>query len=107
MDLDGKRVLFISYNGMLDPLGQSQVIPYLRELAKTGVRFTLLSFERGAAFGMEGRDRCANLKRQLAEAGIEWHWLRYHQKPSLLATMYDVMNGVRLAKGLVRRTGST
>ena len=103
MDLDGKRVLFISYNGMLDPLGQSQVIPYLRELAKTGVRFTLLSFERGAAFGMEGRDRCANLKRQLAEAGIEWHWLRYHQKPSLLATMYDVMNGVRLAKGLVRR----
>src|SRR6266404_1904305 len=103
MALDSRRVLFISYNGMLDPLGQSQVIPYLRELAKTGVRFTLLSFERGAAFGMEGRDRCANLKRQLAGAGIEWHWLRYHQKPSLPATMYDVVNGVRLAKTLVRR----
>ena len=103
MDLDGKRVLFISYNGMLDPLGQSQVIPYLRELARAGVRFTLLSFERSAAFGTEGRDRCADLKRQLAEAGIEWHWLRYHQKPSLPATMYDVANGVRLAKKLVRR----
>src|SRR2546425_3102678 len=103
MDLDGKRVLFISYNGMLDPLGQSQVIPYLRELARAGVRFTLLSFERSAAFGPEGRDRCAHLKRQLAEAGIEWHWLRYHQKPSLPATMYDVANGVRLAKKLVRR----
>ena len=103
MDLDGKRVLFISYNGMLDPLGQSQVIPYLRELARAGVRFTLLSFERRAAFGTEGRNRCAELKRQLAEAGIEWHWLRYHQKPSLPATMYDVANGVRLAKKLVRR----
>jgi hypothetical protein len=44
--LDGRRVLFISYNGMLDPLGQTQVIPYLRELAKRGVSFTLLSFER-------------------------------------------------------------
>ena len=103
MVLEGRRVLFISYNGMLDPLGQSQVIPYLRELARAGVRFTLLSFERSAAFGTEGRDRCADLKRQLAAAGIEWHWLRYHQKPSLPATMYDVANGVRLAKKLVRR----
>ena len=50
MVLEGRRVLFISYNGMLDPLGQSQVIPYLRELARAGVRFTLLSFERRAAF---------------------------------------------------------
>ncbi len=32
MALEGKRVLYISYNGMLDPLGQSQVIPYLRDL---------------------------------------------------------------------------
>ena len=44
MGLEGRRVLFISYNGMLDPLGQSQVIPYLRELAKRGVRFTLAEF---------------------------------------------------------------
>ena len=50
MGLEGRRVLFISYNGMLDPLGQSQVIPYLRELAKRGVRFTLLSFERAESF---------------------------------------------------------
>ncbi len=103
MVLEGRRVLFISYNGMLDPLGQSQVIPYLRELARAGVRFTLLSFERSAAFGTEGRDRCADLKRQLAAAGIEWHWLRYHQKPSLPATMYDVIAGTRCAQKLARR----
>ena len=30
--LEGRRVLFVSYNGMLDPLGQSQVLPYLRAL---------------------------------------------------------------------------
>ncbi len=44
MSLAGKRVLYISYNGMLDALGQSQVIPYLKELSKLGVQFTLLSF---------------------------------------------------------------
>ena len=38
--LEGRRVLFISYNGMLDPLGQTQVLPYLRELAKKGVELS-------------------------------------------------------------------
>jgi hypothetical protein len=56
MTLKGKRVLYISYNGMLDPLGQSQVIPYLRELSTLGVRFTLLSYER--AFAWCARSNC-------------------------------------------------
>ena len=103
MGLEGRRVLFISYNGMLDPLGQSQVIPYLRELSKRGARFTLLSFERGIAFGPDGPSRCAALREQLAKEGIEWHWLRYHRTPSLPATMFDVANGVHQAKGFIRR----
>jgi glycosyltransferase involved in cell wall biosynthesis len=102
--LKGRRALFISYNGMLDPLGQSQVIPYLRELSRQeGVRFTLLSFERGPAFEPAGVAACESLRRQLAEDGIEWHWLRYHQTPSLPATAYDVFAGVRAARELVRR----
>ena len=101
--LEGRRVLFISYNGMLDPLGQTQVIPYLRELAKRGVQFTLLSFERAAAFEGEGVRKREELKRELTEQGIEWHWLRYHQRPSVPATIYDVVAGIRKAKSLVRR----
>jgi glycosyltransferase involved in cell wall biosynthesis len=101
--LQGRSVLFISYNGMLDPLGQTQVIPYLRELAKRGVQFTLLSFERAAAFEGEGVRKREELKRQLTEQGIEWHWLRYHQRPSVPATIYDVVAGIRKAKSLVRR----
>ena len=103
MALDGRRVLFISYNGMLDPLGQSQVIPYLRELAKTGVSFTLLSFERASAFEADGLARCEELRMQLAESNIEWHWLRYHQKPSLPATAYDVFAGVLYGTKLAKR----
>ena len=103
MALEGRRVLFISYNGMLDPLGQSQVIPYLRELAKRGVRFTLLSFERPKAFTSEGIAQCERLRETLKSQGIEWHWLRYHQRPSIPATIYDVMAGYRKAGALVRR----
>ena len=103
MGLEGHRVLFISYNGMLDPLGQTQVIPYLRELAKRGVQFTVLSFERDAAFLGDGVRKREELKQQLHEQGIEWHWLRYHQTPSVPATIYDVIAGIRKAKQLVRR----
>ena len=97
------RVLYISYNGMLDPLGQSQVIPYLRELSKQGAQFTLLSFERAPAFQRDAVGRREELRARLAADGIDWHWLRYHQKPSLPATVYDVAQGVRAAQRLVRR----
>ena len=101
--LQGRRVMFISYNGMLDPLGQTQVLPYLRELAKKGVRFTLLSFERAVAFTPEGVSRCEELRRELETDGIEWHWLRYHQRPSVPATIFDVLAGIRKASVLVQR----
>ena len=101
--LEGRRVLFISYNGMLDPLGQTQVIPYLRELAKRGVQFTLLSFERAAAFVGEGVRKREELRRELRQQGIEWHSLRYHQRPSVPATMYDVIAGIRKGKSLIKR----
>jgi len=103
MTLAGKQVLFISYNGMLDPLGQSQVIPYLKELSKLGVEFTLLSYEREHAYTDEGRSRSDALSAELLEFGIEWHRLRYHKWPSLPATAFDVAAGVRYAARMIRR----
>lgn len=102
MSLHGKRVLFISYNGMLDPLGQTQVLPYLKQLAEVGIEFTLLSFERALAYTNEGRERCRRLHDELKQHRIDWHWLPYHKTPSLPATAYDVFAGYRLASRLVR-----
>ncbi len=102
MSLEGRRVLFISYNGMLEPLGQTQVLPYLRKLAQRGVQFTLLSYEKPNAFTAEGERKCAALKKELLDQRIEWHWLRYHQRPSLPATLFDVLAGIRYASRLVQ-----
>ena len=102
MTLANRRVLYISYNGMLDPLGQSQVIPYLKELSRAGVRFTLLSFEGPKAYMPDGRARCERLRMELASSEIDWHFLRYHKRPSLPATSYDVLSGIRYGSRLVQ-----
>ncbi len=102
MTLAHRRVLYISYNGMLDPLGKSQVIPYLKELSHAGVRFTLLSFEGPKAYTAEGRERCERLRVDLARSEIDWHFLRYHKRPSLPATTYDVLAGIRYGSRLVQ-----
>src|SRR6266581_9501824 len=103
MTLDGRHVLYISYNGMLEPLGQSQVIPYLKELSKQGVQFTLLSYERANAYTGDGPNQAQALKSELAAHNIEWQWLRYHKAPSLPATWFDVIHGIRKAEQLVLR----
>ena len=44
------QVLYISYDGMTDSLGQSQVIPYLKGLSKKGYQFTIISCEKKENF---------------------------------------------------------
>ena len=40
-----KSVLYLSYDGMTDPLGQSQVIPYLSHISEN-FKITIISFEK-------------------------------------------------------------
>ena len=49
-----KHALYLSYDGMTDPLGQSQVLPYIIGLQQKGIAFTLISFEKIERFKEEG-----------------------------------------------------
>lgn len=87
------KVLYLSYDGMTDPLGQSQVLPYLKELVKKGHTIHLISFEKLTAF-QKSKDSIA----QYCEAhGISWHPQRYTKTPPLLSTMKDVRKMRKLA----------
>lgn len=94
------RSLYISYDGALDPLGQSQVIPYLTGLAQRGFQWTLLSFEKPSHFS--DRERRGKVERKLERVGIRWRPLMYHKRPILLSTLYDMARGVVVASRLVR-----
>jgi glycosyltransferase involved in cell wall biosynthesis len=87
------KVIYVSYDGALDPLGASQVVPYLLGLSARGVAITLLSFEKPAQWGqMTARDE---MQRRLGVCGIRWRPLRYHRRPRLAGTLLDVMTGSR------------
>lgn len=104
MQHSGKRggVLYISYDGALDPLGQSQVVPYLKRLSREGFDVFLLTFEKKASL-LDEKEVC-RLERMLCEAGVRWYRLQYHKRPSILATAYDVVAGVVKALVIIWRS---
>lgn len=93
-------VLYVSYDGMLEPLGQSQVVAYLERLAPDR-RIHLISFEKPGDWA-DGARRQA-MRERLAAAGIAWHPLRYHKAPSAPATAYDIAVGTLTAIRLAWR----
>jgi hypothetical protein len=40
------RVLYISYTGVLEPISQNQIVPYLKGQSRKGAQYVLLSFEK-------------------------------------------------------------
>jgi glycosyltransferase involved in cell wall biosynthesis len=101
-DPSGDRVLYISYDGMLEPLGQSQVCAYLRRLAPGRV-IHLLSFEKPE--DLQDQEAFAAVASDLRSAGIVWHPLKYHRRPSALATAWDIAVGWMLGMLLIWRHG--
>lgn len=88
------KVLFISYNGALEPHVQSQGIPYLRGLVRRGVECTLLTFEKlNKANRADFKRKVDKLKKELEAQRIRWYHLRYHKRPSFLVTVFDIFAG--------------
>jgi glycosyltransferase involved in cell wall biosynthesis len=95
----GSGILYISYDGMLEPLGQSQVLAYLEHLARDH-RIHLISFEKPEDFTPAASEA---MRRRIRDRGIAWHPLRYHRNPSALATAWDIAIGGLVATWLVLR----
>lgn len=93
-------VLYFSYSGVLDPLGSSQVLPYLRGLSALGYRMQLVSFERAAR--LKNQTLVRALATELTDRGITWVPMRYHARFPVAATAYDILNGTRAGRRLHR-----
>lgn len=83
-----RRVVYVTYDGLGDPLGRSQVLPYVEGLAARGHSFEILSFEKPGVT-LRFRERIA--------PGVRWTALRYHKRPTVPATVFDMALGLMVS----------
>ena len=90
------NVLFISHDGLTDPLGQSQVLPYVEGISRAGHRVVILSIDKPARLKALRHVIDARSK----ASGIDWYPLSYTNKPPVLATIWDMSKMVRKTEQL-------
>lgn len=93
------RILYLTYDGLTDPLGQSQIIPYLSGLANNGYKITIISFEKSTQF--KKRNNTINLL--LNEYGIDWKYISYTKNPPIIGTLWDIYRLTKFAKELYNK----
>ncbi|WP_306120530.1 MULTISPECIES: glycosyltransferase [unclassified Roseitalea] len=81
------RTLYLTRNGLLEPLGQSQVMNYLRGLARDHT-IILVTFEKpedmaDSAAMVRAREDCA-------AHGIDWRPRRFRRRPRLIAPAWSL-----------------
>ena len=94
-----KKVLYITYDGLTDPLGQSQILPYLAGLSRYEFEVSVLSFEKRLRYQKEN----STIKRITDAAGIRWISLWFTSKPPVLSKIYDRWRLKRSAVKLYRQ----
>jgi glycosyltransferase involved in cell wall biosynthesis len=97
--MNKKHILYITYDGLTDFLGQSQVLPYILGLEEKGYRFSILSFEKP-----EKIDSNKHIIHALiANKNIQWYPHTYHKRFSILATLWDLHIGLRFIRKLYKK----
>ena len=81
------NILYITYDGLTDHLGQSQVLPYLLGLANKGYHIHVLSFEKKQPY----YHRKEIIEEQIKNATIYWYPKFYTKFPPIISTVYDII----------------
>ena len=82
-----KKVVFLSYDGITDPLGQSQILPYLFGISSNkNYKITIVSFEKTKNH-LQNKDVLLN---KLKNNNIDWVPLKYTKRPPIVSTIWDI-----------------
>lgn len=84
------NILYLSYDGIMDPLGKSQILPYIKRLATKGVNYTLLTLEKKT--NLSDKEHIKQLSNELADMGLKWEILKYHRWPPYLAKIRNILS---------------
>jgi len=94
------KVLYITRNGLLEPLGQSQVMPYLRGLSSY-YKISLITFEKEK--DVNDFDRFERLKKECQSLGICWNPQYYRYHPTLIGSAWSMIKFLTLCLKVVKK----
>ena len=92
------KVLYLTYDGLTDPLGQAQILPYILGLTTIGFSFQIVSFEKKGVFKQYEHE----VNERIKDKSIEWFPLPYTKFPPVLSTVFDLWRMKRTAKKLAK-----
>ncbi len=90
------KILYISYDGLTDPLGQSQILSYLSKIAINEISIDILSYDKKEVYS---RNKLF-VENILKNSNIDWHPLRYSKYPPIISTLWDIIKGWQKIKKL-------
>ncbi len=93
------QILYISYDGLTDPLGESQILPYLAGIKPKVNEIHILSSEKKHRF--ENNEE--RIKRHCEQFQLNWHPIPYSKNPPFISTFLDVMALKRHATRIVKK----
>ena len=93
------KALYLTYDGLTDPVGQSQILNYLIPLSKLGVEYDIISFEKKERYNRYRYE----VYEKIEDHKINWHPLSYTNKPPVLSKLWDRSSFFSLAKKLQKR----
>ncbi|MDA7562982.1 glycosyltransferase [Gammaproteobacteria bacterium] len=81
------NVLYLTYDGMLDPLGDSQILPYIEGVRSEVNSFYLISFEKKSKKACEIKAK----KTYLSNINITWIPLSFSQSSNIFFKVLDML----------------
>ena len=97
-----KSTLYLSRNGLLEPLGQSQVFAYLRGLSRN-YNITLITYEKDEDWADKARLQKA--RTDCKDLGIRWLPQHFRQQPKIVAPAFSMIRMVWLVRREIRQRG--
>ncbi len=80
--------LFITYDGLLDPLGRSQIIPYLKSIATYERKIKVISFEKNKNIKF---DKINSMRVDLSKNNILWKYSNFSENYGKFGKTYDLI----------------
>ena len=92
------KLLYLSYDGILEPLGQSQILSYLEKLSRS-YEIYLISFEKKK--DLQNIESYSLIKKKINNSNIRWYKFTYHKYPLLISTLFDIFYGLIVSAYLI------